>query len=71
MEFRAPKAETIRNPAFSFSLSGKAGPKGSLDLEWQFRRTGAVVAPEAAAEVIADGGRVYDLTWFTWDLTPD
>ena len=71
MEFRAPKAETIRNPAFSFSLSGKEGPKGALDLEWQFRRTGAVVVPEAAAEVIADGGRVYDLTWFTWDLTPD
>ena len=71
MEFLAPRAEEIANPAFRFSLRATDQPIGSLELEWQFRRNGAVVAARDAAQVIADGNRVYDLTWFTWDLSPD
>ncbi|MEZ5796010.1 MAG: transglutaminase domain-containing protein, partial [Paracoccaceae bacterium] len=71
MEFLPPKAEVIVNPAFRFMLNAGQAPAGGLDLRWEFRRSGAIVAPEQAARVIEDGNLVYDLTWFTWDVSPE
>lgn len=71
MEFAAPPDATIENPAFRMVFAGADAPGGTLDLRWEFRRSGAVVAPQDAARVIEDGNRVYDLTWFTWDVSPD
>lgn len=71
MEFEPPPREEIDNPGFRFTLSGSLPGPGGMDLDWSYLRKGAVVAAADAAGVIADGGRVYDLTWFTWDVSPE
>lgn len=71
IEFTAPEAVQIDNPGFSFEMKAETSGPGSLDLIWQYRRSGLPVAADKAAGVIADGDRVYDLTWFTWDLRPE
>ncbi len=71
MSFDPPAPEVLDNPAFRFELAARAPAPGVLALDWTYVRKGGVVAARDAAQVIADGGRVYDLTWFTWDVTPD
>jgi transglutaminase-like putative cysteine protease len=69
IEFTPPEDVRISNPAFDFSLTGTTREGGGLDLVWTFGVKARVVPAEAAAGVIKDGAAVYDLTWFSWDLT--
>lgn len=71
IEFIAPEGQIIDNKGFRFEFSGSVPGPGAMDLEWTHVRKGKVVAAEDAAKVIRDGNLVYDLTWFTWDLSPD
>ncbi len=71
IEFIAPATEVIDNAGFRFEFSARVPGPGAIDMEWIHARTGKVVAAKDAETVIRDGGRVYDLTWFTWDLSPE
>jgi transglutaminase-like putative cysteine protease len=71
IEFLAPEGEVIENAGFRFEFSGHVPEPGAMDLEWTHARKGKVVTAKDAEAVIRDGGRVYDLTWFTWDLSPE
>jgi hypothetical protein len=71
LAFDPPPPEVLDNPAFRFEFTAAAPEAGRMDMDWTYVRKGEVVAPGAVALVVADGGRVYDLTWFTWDVTPD
>lgn len=71
LEFVPPAPEVLDNPAFRFEFTARVPGPGHLELDWVHVRKGNDVAPEDVARVIDAGGRVYDLTWFTWDVTPE
>ena len=70
VNFEPPKAETIRNDAFSLTMSATAPVDGSMILNWTFRREGAVLPAEKVAGVLQDARHVSDLTSWSWNLVP-
>ena len=71
IDFVAPDAVTLSNPAFDFSLRGTTRPGGKMVLTWTYAPKAHAVPPEAVAGVLKDVQKVRDATWYSWDLTPE
>jgi transglutaminase-like putative cysteine protease len=71
IDFEPPEDVTIANPAFDFSLSGRASEGGNMVLTWTYVPKVHAVPAELVASVLDDVRAVRDATWFSWDLSPD
>jgi transglutaminase-like putative cysteine protease len=70
IDFTPPPPVRIDNGAFRYALSAAAPGAGALVLDWSFRRKGAVIPAAKVAALLADRQRVFDTTWFTWNVRP-
>jgi transglutaminase-like putative cysteine protease len=71
IEFIPPEDVRISNPAFDFSLEGRAGESGAMGLTWTYAPKVNSVPATDAASVLQDADAARDATWWSWDLTPD
>lgn len=71
IDFTPPEAVVISNPAFDFGYHGLASAGGEMELIWSYApKVHSIPAPDVQA-VLDDVQSVEDLTWYSWDLTPD
>lgn len=71
IEFNPPEAVHLKNPGFQFDFSSTASEGGNMEMVWNFRRSGKVVAAADAAAVLRDGKEVSKNTSWSWDLSPE
>lgn len=71
IEFDPPEDLTLSNPAFDFSFDARAETGGNMDLAWGFTSKVRSVPSDQAAQVIEDAARLREVSWFSWDLTPE
>lgn len=70
VNFAAPRNLWIENPGFAYALRAEVPGPGRMVLDWRYRRKGAVIAADQVAALMADRQRVYETTWFDWNLRP-
>ena len=71
IDFNPPEDLAISNPAFDFSLRGRASEGGQMELTWTYVPRAHSVPADQAAAVLQDAQAVRDATWYSWDLTPE
>jgi Domain of Unknown Function with PDB structure (DUF3857) len=71
IDFIPPEDVAISNPAFDFSLKGREGESGAMELTWTYTPKVNAVPAEDAARVLTDAEAAHDATWWTWDLTAE
>ena len=71
IDFIPPEDVGISNPAFDFSLKGREGASGAMDLTWIYTPKVNSVPAADAAGVLTDAEAAHDATWWSWDLTAE
>ncbi len=70
VDLTAPAPVTLENRGFRYALTGRSEPGGRMTLDWSFLATGADVPAQEVAAFVADVKKVFETTYFTWDLRP-
>lgn len=71
IDFLPPEPIRLGNPGFDFTFSGTSTDDGGMTLDWELVTKTHAVPASAAGQVLADGRKVDDAGWLTWDLTPE
>lgn len=70
VDFTPPAPLHIGNGGFDYDLASTAPAPGALVLDWNFQRKGAVIPAGAVAALLSDRRKVFDTTWFSWNVRP-
>lgn len=68
IDFTPPALLALENEVFRYRLEASAPAHGRLVLDWEFLTRRAVIPARDVAKLAADARRVWDTTWFSWDL---
>ncbi|VDC33003.1 DUF3857 domain-containing protein [Pseudogemmobacter humi] len=68
IDFTPPAPVLLENELFRYRLEASAPGHGRLELDWEFLTRRAVIPARDVAKIAADARRIWDTTWFSWDL---